>query len=253
MAQTFRQPEIIEIARREGKVTVEGLAEHFGVTLQTIRRDLKELGEAGKLERVHGGAVLSSGVSNIGYEERRNLFTEAKQRIAKACAADIPEQTSIFLNIGTSTEAVAHELLQHRDLLVVTNNMNIPRILIANPECQIVVAGGQLRRADGGLVGKLTIEAVSQFKFPVAVIGCSALDEDGDLLDFDVQEVNVSQTIIKQSRKVFLVLDSSKLSRSAPSRIAPLSDIDTVFTDQPLPNDLADRCRDWGVRVVVAE
>lgn len=252
MAQTFRQPEIIEIARREGKVTVEGLAEHFGVTLQTIRRDLTELAEDGRLERVHGGAVLPSGVSNIGYEERRHLFTEAKQRIARACAAEIPEDSSLFLNIGTSTEAVAHELLHHRNLLVVTNNINIPRILIGNPDCDIVVAGGQLRRADGGLVGKLTIEAVSQFKFAIAVVGCSALDEDGDMLDFDVQEVNVSQTIIKQSRKVFLVVDSSKLKRSAPARIASLSEIDAVFTDQRLPQDLENRCRDWGVRVVVA-
>lgn len=253
MAQSFRHNEILEIARREGKVTVEGLADHFNVAAQTIRRDLTELADNGKLERVHGGAVLPSGVVNIGYEERRNLFTEAKQRIAKACAAEIPEDTSIFLNIGTSTEAVAHELLHHRNMLVVTNNMNVPRILVDNPDCNIVVAGGQLRRSDGGLVGKLTIEAVSQFKFPIAVIGCSALDEDGDMLDFDVQEVNVSQTIIKQSRRVFLVVDGSKLKRSAPARIASLAEIDAVFTDQPLPPDLADRCHEWGVRVVVAE
>ena len=99
----------------------------------------------------------------------------------------------------------------------------------------------------------MTIEAVSQFKFPVAVIGCSALDEDGDMLDFDVQEVNVSQTIIKQTRQVFLVVDSSKLKRSAPVRIAALSEIDAVFTDQPLPPDLANRCQEWNVRVVVAQ
>ena len=85
MSQSFRQPEILEIARRDGKVTVEGLAGHFGVTLQTIRRDLTDLAEAGRLERVHGGAILPSGVANIGYEERRALHHDAKTAIARAC------------------------------------------------------------------------------------------------------------------------------------------------------------------------
>ncbi|MDW4547840.1 DeoR/GlpR family DNA-binding transcription regulator [Defluviimonas sp. D31] len=252
MSLSFRHSEILDIARREGKVTVEGLAEHFDVTLQTIRRDLTDLAEAGKLERVHGGAVLPSGVTNIGYEERRGLFKEAKQRIAKACALEVPEDSSVFLNIGTSTEAVAHELLRHRNLLVVTNNMNVPGILVGNPDCQIVVTGGQLRRADGGLVGKLTTEAISQFKFDLAVIGCSALDEDGDMLDFDIQEVGVSQALLRQSRKVFLVADHSKFRRTAPARIASISEVDAVFTDQPLPKTLEDRCREWGLRVIVA-
>ncbi len=158
----------------------------------------------------------------------------------------------MFLNIGTSTEAVAHELLQHQNILVVTNNMNVPGILIDNPDCEIIVAGGQLRRTDGGLVGKLTVDAISQFKFDLAIIGCSALDEDGDMLDFDIEEVNASQMIIQRSRKVFLVADHSKFKRSAPARIGSISAIDTLFTDRPLPGTLADRCKDWGVRVVIA-
>lgn len=252
MSQSFRQPEILDIARREGRVTVEGLAEHFGVTLQTIRRDLTDLAEAGRLDRVHGGAVLPSGTSNIGYEDRRSLNTEAKAAIARRCAADIPDDCALFLNIGTSTEAVAAELLNHRDLLVVTNNINVANTLAANPACTVIVAGGSLRRSDGGLVGPLTMETIRQFKFDIAVIGCSALDQDGDLLDYDIQEVGVSQTIIAQSRRTFLVADQSKFQRSAPARIAALADIDTFYTDAPLPAPLAARCRDWGVRVTLA-
>lgn len=253
MSQVFRHPEILEIARRVGKVTVEDLAEHFGVTQQTIRRDLTELADAGRLDRVHGGAVLPSGTTNIGYEERRLLNQEAKQRIAKACAAEIPEDTSIFLNIGTTTEAVAYELLKHRNLLVVTNNMNVANILVQNPECEIIVAGGTLRRSDGGLVGNLTTETISRFKFDLAIIGCSALDHDGDLLDFDIQEVGVSQAIIRQSRRTFLIADNSKFSRTAPARITSLSNLDAIFTDKPLPGDLQLRCKDWGVAVHIAE
>lgn len=253
MSQSFRQPEILEIARRDGKVTVDALAAHFGVTLQTIRRDLTELAEAGRLERVHGGAILPSGVSNIGYEERRALNQEAKTAIARACAAEVPENISLFLNIGTSTEAVARELLGHRNMLVVTNNMNVASILAANPDCEVIVTGGNLRRSDGGLVGTLAAETIRQFKFDLAVIGCSALDRDGDLLDFDIQEVGVSQTILRQSRRTFLAVDHSKLKRSAPARIASLAELDCVFTDRPLPPELMRLCQVWDTRVVAAQ
>lgn len=251
MSQNFRHSEILEIVRRDGKVTVEGLASHFGVTLQTIRRDLTDLAEAGRIERVHGGAVLPSGTTNIGYEERRSLNLDAKRAIARACSAEIPDNISIFLNIGTSTEAVAEELLHHENLMVVTNNMNVANILAGNSQCEIIVTGGLLRRSDGGLVGNLAAETIRQFKFDLAVIGCSALDRDGDLLDFDIQEVSVSQTILRQSRKTFLVSDHTKFSRSAPVRIASLSEIDAFFTDEPLPSDLANACQGWGTRVNV--
>jgi len=114
------------------------------------------------------------------------------------------------------------------------------------------VTGGNLRRADGGLVGTLAAETIRQFKFDLAVIGCSALDRDGDLLDFDIQEVGVSQTILRQSRKTFLVADHSKLSRSAPARIGSLSQLDAVFTDRSLPVDLSRACEAWQTRVVLA-
>jgi DeoR family glycerol-3-phosphate regulon repressor len=251
MSQTFRHPDILEIARREGKVTVEGLAEHFGVTLQTIRRDLTELAEANKLERVHGGAILPSGTINIQYEERRNLNEAAKLAIAQACAAQIPDGSSIFLSIGTSTEAVARQLLRHRDLMVVTNNMNVANILIDNQECQVIVTGGVLRRSDAGLVGSVATETIRQFKFDIAVIGCSAMDADGDLLDFDLQEVGVSQNIITQARKTYLVADHSKFSRSAPVRIASMRSLSKVFTDAPPPARLKESCSDWGIQIVV--
>jgi DeoR family transcriptional regulator, glycerol-3-phosphate regulon repressor len=252
MSQALRHPEILELARRGGKVTVEDLARHFGVTHQTIRRDLADLAESGRLERVHGGAVLPSGTTNIAYEERRRLHFEAKAAMGRACARLIAPGSSLFLGIGTSTEAVARELLTHRDLLVVTNNINVGHILLANTDARVVLAGGTIRRSDGGLVGPLTVQTIRQFKFDAAVIGCSALDEDGDLLDFDLQEVEVSQALLAQSRRAILVADHSKLQRGAPARIASLTAIGTLVTDRPLPPALAARCRDGETDVVVA-
>jgi len=253
MSQGFRLPQILEIARVEGKVTVEMLAERFGVTVQTIRRDLAELDVAGKLERVHGGAILRSGTVNIGYQERRALHAEQKRAIASACAASIPEGASVFLNIGTSTEAVARELLRHVNLMVVTNNMNVANILAENPACQVIVTGGTLRRSDGGLIGNLTEAVIRQFKFDLAVIGCSALDGEGDILDYDIQEVGVSRTIIAQARKTWLVADHSKFQRTAPARIASMEQIDSFFTDLPPPESLVQRCAQWKTQVVLAQ
>lgn len=251
MALNFRQTGILELARADGRVVVEDLAARFDVTLQTIRRDLSDLADAGHLDRVHGGAVLRTGVANIGYEARRRMNEGAKAAIARACAAAIPDNCSLILNLGTTTEAVARALINHANITVVTNNMNVANILLANPGCEIMVAGGALRRSDGGLTGELTTQFFEQFKVDCAVIGASALDEDGDLLDFDLAEVRVSRAILRQARRVFVVADHSKLGRPAPARIASLSEVDTIFTDLPLPEPLMRRCAEWGTKVQV--
>ncbi len=253
MSQSMRLPEILSIARRDGRVSVEALAEHFNVTLQTVRRDLSELAAQGKLERVHGGAVLQSNITNIGYEDRRGLNDSAKAAIAARCVRDIPNGSSLFLNIGTTTEAVARALMHHRDIMVLTNNMNVANILVENPACEIIVVGGLLRRSDGGLVGTITTQAIRQFKFDLAVISCSALDVDGDMLDYDIQEVGVSQTILSQSRRSFLVADRSKFQRRAPARIGSLAQIATFFTDAPPPPALLEACRGWGTKIVCTD
>jgi len=136
---------------------------------------------------------------------------------------------------------------------VITNNMNIANTLAGNSECEVVVTGGTVRRGDGGLIGTMTVKAIRSFKFDYAVIGCSALDEDGDVLDYDIQEVGVSQTIIAQARAPLLVADHSKLHRSAPARICSLADVEAVFSDRPLPEKLQTACRSWGTEVFVAD
>ena len=249
MSLTFRQKEILASVRRSGRVAVEELAEMLSVTPQTIRRDLNHLCDEGHLTRVHGGAVLQSGVANTAYEARKSIAREAKRAIGRHCAEKIPDGASLFINIGTTTEAVAQALGQRRDILVITNNLNVANIMAANPDCGVMVTGGMLRRTDGGLVGESTLDMVQQFKADYAVIGVSAIDEDGSLLDFDYREVRVAQAIIANARKVFLVADATKLDRSAPVRIGHMRDIDAFFTDQPLPGPLAQICAQHGVDV----
>ena len=253
MVQGLRQTAILEMERRLGRVSVEGLAQDLGVTVQTIRRDLAALHDSGALERVHGGAVLPSTVANIGYQDRRSLNDAAKAAIAAACARDIPDGCALFLNIGTTTEAVARALLRHRDIMVLTNNLNIANILAENPDCDVIVVGGLLRRADGGLVGTLTTQAIRGFRFDIAIVGCSALDDSGDMLDFDIQEVGVSQTILEQARATWVVADRSKFGRRAPVRIGTLRQVDRFYTDRAPPAALATRCAEWGTQVMLAD
>lgn len=251
-ATLARHDDIVQMVRRVGRVQVEELAQHFGVTVQTARRDLTTLAEQGRVQRVRGGAVLPSTVANIGYADRRDLNEDGKAAIARAVARDIPNGCALFLNIGTTTEAVARALLGHRDIMVLTNNLNVANILVDNPHCEIIVVGGLLRRSDGGLVGTITTQAIQQFKFDLAVISCSALDEEGDMLDFDIQEVGVSQAILKQARRSFLVADHSKFKRRAPARIGSLAQMDGFYTDAPLSARLVAACAAWGISVTIA-
>lgn len=249
MSQGFRQPEILDLARRDGKVVVEDLAERFGVTLQTIRRDLTELARAGELDRVHGGAVLPARTTNIGYEDRRDISAAAKAAIGRAVAAEIPDDCALFLNIGTTTEAVARALLAHRNLLVVTNNMNVAGILSRAADIDVTLTGGSLRRSDGGLVGPLAAATIREFRLDFAVVGCSAIDAGGDLLDYDLQEVEVSRAILAHARRSLLVADGTKFERTAPARIGTLAGIDTLFTDGPVPEPLHSLCAGWRTRI----
>lgn len=252
MPMTPRQSDILTRARNEGRVMVEDLAQSFGVTVQTIRRDLTEMCDARLLERIHGGAVLPSGITNIGYEDRRRLNADAKEAIARACAELIPHGASLLLNIGTTTEAVARALSAHSGLMVVTNNMNAAQILAGNPSCEVVLTGGALRRSDGGLVGDLAVQTIRQFKVDIAVIGASSLDAQGDLLDFDIQEVRVARAILEQARQCILVADQGKLKRAAPVRIASLGALNIWVTDSEPPPALRTRCEVTATEIRVA-
>lgn len=247
-----RQSDILDLARHIGRVSVDDLAGHFNVTVQTIRRDLGELCDAGLLARTHGGAMLPSGIANIAYAERRRLSASAKEAIGQATAALIPQGASLFLNIGTTTEAVARALADTPDLMVVTNNLNVAEIMAGHPTAEVIVTGGRLRRADGGLTGDMAVETIRHFKVDIAVIGGSALDHAGDILDFDPDEVRVSRAILSQARAAILVADHGKLARAAPVRIANLADLDRWVTDAAPPAGLQSLCKTAGTAVTVA-
>src|SRR6201996_9217262 len=141
-----RQNDIVALARATGRVTVEDLAVRFDVTPQTIRRDLNDLCDRRVLTRTHGGAIISSSVENLSYEARRFIAADAKRAIGQAAAALIPNKSSLFINIGTTTEEVAAALAAHEHLLVITNNLNVATALYRRPTLDVILARGAAHR-----------------------------------------------------------------------------------------------------------
>ncbi|PXA99021.1 DeoR family transcriptional regulator [Nostoc sp. 3335mG] len=250
MNPLMRQSQIVELARKKGGVTVEQLVQAFDVTPQTIRKDLNVLCERGTLRRTHGGAMHPSGVENVEYEARRQIATNEKQAIGRAAAALIPDNASLFINIGTTTEAVSQALADHRGLMVITNNINVANRLRVVPTVEVVIAGGVVRPADGGIVGEAAVDFIRQFKVDFAVIGVSAIDAEGALFDYDFREVKVAQAIIANARHVILVSDSTKFSRSAPVRIGHLSQANTFITDHCPHDSIRQLCAEGGIAMI---
>src|SRR6185312_10507149 len=218
MAQNSRQQQILDLVRQRGFMSIESLADHFSVTPQTIRRDINQLSDRELLQRYHGGAGLPSSVENIAYQTRQVQELEEKRRIAQLVARHIPNDASLFINIGTTTEEVARALLSHR-----------------------------------GLVGETTIDFLGQFKADFGIIGISGIDADGSLLDFDHREVRASKCIIANSSQVFLVGDHSKFGRNPMVRLGNLRDLDAFFTDRPPPPAIRELLEESDVRLHVAD
>ena len=174
----------------------------------------------------------------------------AKARIGEAAARLVPDHSSLFINLGTTTEEVAQRLAFHDGLLVITNNINVANALYRNSSISVIIAGGTIRASDGGIVGRMAADVIGQFKADIAVIGTSAIDEDGTLLDYDIREVQVSRAIIENAHRVVLVTDSSKFSRRAPVRIGRLDEIDVLVTDRLPSPEIAALCASLKIEVI---
>ncbi|RLB93066.1 MAG: DeoR/GlpR family transcriptional regulator [Deltaproteobacteria bacterium] len=247
-----RHENIISLINNNGFATVEEMAKLYNVTPQTIRRDINFLDRQGYVSRYHGGAGSSSSVENVAYWNRKELLSEEKKKIAGNVASIIPDKSSLFINIGTTTEHVANALCNHNKLRIITNNLNVAAIMSKKEGFEVIVAGGIVRSKDGGITGESTVQFIKQFKMDIGIIGISGIDLDGTLLDFDFREVHVARTIIENSRKVFLVADHSKFGRNAMVKLGSIQEIDTLITDKKPPKQLMDIILEHGINLMAS-
>lgn len=252
MARSDRQEFILNLLKMNAHVDVDNLSSSLSVTTQTIRRDLTELCRRGLAIRIHGGARRLISTSAIAYEERRLAQMHAKQAIANIVAELVPDGASVILNIGTTTEQVAAALRYHKGLTVLTTSINIVHALKEARLEKLIIIGGEVRRSDGAVIGENAIQAISHYKADFAIIGASALDEDGSVFDFDINEVAVSRAILNNARTRILVADNSKFSFSAIHRICQLDQLDYVITNEMPPPRFSRAAAAAGTRILIS-
>jgi DeoR family glycerol-3-phosphate regulon repressor len=248
-----RVDRILERVRRHGFQSVENLALQFGVTTQTIRRDVNLLCERGLCRRLHGGIDLPPVAENMAYAQRQVLNHDAKRRIARCVARFVPDEASLFLGIGTTPEQCALALVHKRHLRVMTNNLHAALALSRNPSCELTIAGGRLRNLDCDVIAGEAHGFFRSFAVDIGIYGVGGVGDDGSLLDFDHDEARMRGELSSHCRQRWLVLDGSKFGRGATVRSGHITDASIVFTDSAVPPAIHDQLAQAGVRLVVAE
>ncbi|MFF6011055.1 DeoR family transcriptional regulator [Rahnella sp. R3(2024)] len=227
-----RHDQLLALIAERGYMNIEELAALLDVSTQTIRRDIRKLSEQGLVSRHHGGAGRASSVVNTAFEQREISWTEEKKAIAEAIADYIPDGSTVFITIGTTVEQVAHALLNHSHLRIITNCLRVAHILYKNPRFEVMVPGGTLRPHNGGIIGPSATAFVAGFRADYLVTSVGAIESDGALLEFDVNEASVVKTMMAHSRHILLAADHTKYHASAAVEIGNVSQATALFTDE---------------------
>lgn len=257
-----RQLLIAELVADHGRVTVNDLAERFGITPETVRRDLDSLDSVRQLRRVHGGAVSMTrlSMSEPSIAERQTQRMDEKSRIAAAALALIPTSrtASIILDAGTTTERLADRLVHWApsspgdQLLVITNALPIATLLARNEEIQLHILGGRVRGLTSAIVGASTASQLSALRVDIAFLGANGIDAEFGFSTPDTVEAAVKTAMVRSARRVVALADSSKLGEETLVRFAALSEIDTLITDAVASPKLAAALKAADVEVVIA-
>lgn len=250
--KTRRQESLMKHLEQYRYISLEEIATRFSVTTQTARRDIQDLEMAGKVRRLHGGATISHPIDPGVLLARRVENAEAKERIGAAVVERIKDGSAIFIDTGTTCEAVARALLGHKGLRVVTYSLRVATVLSEGADFTVAVPGGFVRRVDGGVFRQDTPEFISRFKFDTAIISVSGIDSAGDIGDDDHAEVAAVQAAMKQAETIILAVDSSKFGRRALVKLAALADIHELVSDALPDADLLNKLNEAGVRLLVA-
>lgn len=252
MRQENRHQAILYAVMRQGYVSIESLAEELEVSSQTIRRDIAELDRTGLLERRPGGASSRTTILNSTYNARKVEDFKNKERIARRIADYIPDNCSLFLTLGTTTEMIAYALLERSGLMIITNNVVAALTLNKKTDFEVVLTSGYMRKSSNGLVGESTIAFVNGFQCDYLVTSAGGVSEtDGFLLDYHTADVSVAQAMRQNSHKALLAVTGSKFGRQAVVRFEPMKSMDTLFTNAPAAPRLTEVTQAAGVELIL--
>jgi DeoR family fructose operon transcriptional repressor len=257
-----RQDRIERLIASTGRVAVLTLANDFDVTTETIRRDLAQLADRGALRRVHGGAVASTIAARFEetIADRRDINAAAKARIATAAMTLIPSSFSgsIAIDGGTTTEALADRVARWipdtplQSLLVITNSLGVATTVSLNPQVEVQLLGGRVRRVTSAAVGSATLAQIQRMRVDIAFIGANGVHPEFGLSTPDEEEAAVKSALTRGARQAVSLADATKLGREALVRFADLDEVATLITDEQPASVLAAALREAAVEVIVA-
>jgi len=238
MIHSKRHGEILRLLQEEGTITIAALADRLGVSLETVRRDVKPLTGDGTVRKMHGAISLPSISGEAPFDRRMRENAEAKRAIARMVAATIGDGESVMLDTGTTTSFLARELLGHRRLTVVTNSSDIARTLATVNGNKVYMAGGELRSDSGAAFGVSAIEFVGRFNVDHAVISAGAIDAAGGVMDYDLEEAEFARVVLSCGKRSVVVTDHTKFGRLGLVKVCGFEDIDELATDRRPPRDV---------------
>ena len=234
-----RHARILGLLAEEGTIGVGALAELLGVSVETIRRDVKALAGRGEIVRMHGAIGLPSVVSEAPFERRMRENRAAKDAIAALAASTIRDGESVMLDTGTTTSILARALLDHRRLTVVTNSSDIARTLATVNGNKVYMAGGELRSDSGAALGFSAIEFVGRFSVDHAIISAGAINVASGVMDYDLEEAQFGEAVLARGRRRVVVTDSSKFGQKGLVRVCALGDVDELIANRMPSTELA--------------
>ena len=248
-----RQEIIYRTIKEQKRIRLEEISKSFAISTATARRDLDLLAEQGKVQRVHGGAILyRKAPPEMAVTQRQVEQAGEKQRISLAAAQMISDGETVFISSGTTALEVARHLADRQALTVITNSLPVLNIFNANPNIGVICLGGNFRHSEASYIGHLTEKNMEEVRADKVIFGIRALSLEEGLTNDYMAETTTDRMILKIGREVIIVADHTKFDRVSTSYVAPLSVINTLVTDDQTPQEILDGLRARGIRVVVA-
>ncbi len=243
-----RQLSILEKATRGENINVKQLAEEFGVSQVTIRNDLKELENSGMLERYHGGAKA---VSDDDIMKRMPANYDIKLKIAKAAAELVKDGETVLIESGSTNALLAKELIQKKDITIITNSAFIARYIRENPNVKITLIGGDYQHESEVMVGPLARLCLSQFNVDKVFVGVDGFSENTGFTCINLMRAEVARAMADRSNKVCILTDSSKFHTIGVATQFMPADVSILITDSDIPEKSAQVFEKNGVQMII--
>ena len=249
-----RQQEIVRLTQAQGKVSVAELAQRFSVSEVTIRSDLATLDNKRLVVRSRGGAMVNDDLSReLSLKEKRQKHSDLKQKLGRAVAALIGDDERIILDSGTTTEEVAACLSGHKNLIVMTNGLNIATELAAFETVEVMMTGGLLRKKSMSFYGNVAEKSLRDYNFNKLILGVDGFDLKAGLTTHFEKEASLNRLMCDIANEIIVVTDSSKFDQRAFHVICSSTNIHSLVTDSGIPEHYVEHLTKQGVQLHIID